>query len=288
MLGKLFKHEWKATSRMGLLMLAALAIVTLLGVLGFAMPFSNVIGETTVYGTDEDSWGMIISMIIAMATMMIYILTLMGVVYGMLIYMGVHFYKTLYSDEGYLTHTLPVTPRQLIISKVLNGGIWYALITVGMSVSVIILGTAMLISTGEVIGFSEELGVVWQEFQEVIKSEMGAEVIHVMISLVLVLAVAPFSSMMTLMGALTIGQLASKYRALMGILAYFGISMLNGVISYIISMIVSFSSMAIADATNSSISIAVTYDASLVTSLIMLVVFYFVTHGILSKKLNME
>ncbi len=286
MLKKLFKYEWKTTSKMGGLMLLALVAVTLLGVVGFALPFSTLT-ESSSY-SDEETIGTIITMIVTMSTMMVYILTLMGVVYGMLIYMGVHFYKTMYSDEGYLTHTLPVTPRQLIISKVTNAGIWYALISIGMGISIVILMVAMMLSMSGAMGFQEELGEMWKDLLYVLGSEMGFEIIHVIISLILVMIITPISTMMTLFGAITIGQLASKYRALMGILAYFGICMVNGIISYIISMVCTFGGMAVSSVTNTAPSIAMTYDASLVTSVIMLIVFYFVSHHILSKKLNME
>ena len=66
---------------------------------------------------------------------------------------------------------------------------------------------------------------------------LSFEVVHIIGSMLLALIVTPFSTMMTLFGAITIGQLASKYRALMGILAYFGVSVINGVVSYIISFL---------------------------------------------------
>lgn len=286
MLGKLFKYEWKTTGKMGLLMLAALGIVTLLGVLGFVLPVSTM-SKAPSY-SDEDSIAMILTTLVAMVTMMVYVVTLMGVVYGMMIYLGVHFYKTMYSDEGYLTLTLPVTPRQLIISKVLNGGIWYAIICVGMGLSIIILSVAMMFSLGNAMDVSvdmqKEIGMVFTELW----NEMNFEVVHIIVSVILMLIVTPFSAMMTLFGAITIGQLASKYRALMGILVYFGISMVNGIVSYVISFLLNMGNFVVADAMNSTPSLAVSYDATLITSTIMLVVFYFVSHNILNKKLNME
>ncbi len=40
------------------------------------------------------------------------------------IMLAVRIYKNLYSDEGYLTFTLPATAKQHILSKVLCGAIW--------------------------------------------------------------------------------------------------------------------------------------------------------------------
>lgn len=286
MLGKLFKYEWKATSKMGLLMLAAIGIVTLLGVLGFVLPIASM--ETKYSYADEDSIQMILTTLVSMVTIMVYIITLMGVVYGMMIFLGVHFYKTMYSDEGYLTMTLPVTPRQLIISKVLNGGIWYAIVYFAMGISVIVLMVAMMFAMGTAVDPSvdmqREMGMVFAEIWDV----LNIEIIHIIVSVLLMLIITPVSAMMMLFGAITIGQLASKYRALMGILVYFGISMVNGVINYIIGFVMNMGSYAVASVTNTMPSLAISYDASVLASVIMAVVFYFVSHHILSKKLNME
>jgi len=286
MLGKLFKYEWKTVSKMGLLMLAAIGIVTLLGVIGFALPMSNM--ENNYAYSDEDSIGVILNTLVAMVTIMVYIVTLMGVVYGMMIYLGVHFYKTMYSDEGYLTMTFPVTPRQLIISKVLNGSIWYGIVCVAMGISVIILMMAMMFFMGTAMDvpadMQKEMSVFFQELWEV----FGIEVVHMIVSVLLMLILTPVSGMMMLFGAITIGQLASKYRALVGILVYFGISVVSSIVAYIISFILNIGSFAVASATDGIPSMTASYDAAVITYLIMAVILYFVSHNILNKKLNME
>lgn len=51
----------------------------------------------------------------------------------------VRYYKHFFSDEGYLTFTLPVKRRVLFTSKVLNGVIWQALTVIVIAFSVIIM-----------------------------------------------------------------------------------------------------------------------------------------------------
>lgn len=291
MLRKLLKYEWKNTGKMSLLMLAALGVVTLLGVIGFVLPVSSLTGRGSY--ADDSTWGTLISVIVAMSTLMVYILILFGVTYGMLIYMGVHFYKTMYSDEGYLTHTLPVTPAQLIISKVLNGGIWYGLVVILIGVSVLVLVVAMLISLSGTANFAKEAEALWRELFFVFRDNLSGQMIHIMVSFLLIMLITPFSTMMSLLAAITIGQLASKYRAFMGILAYFGICVANGMVSYIASIIGSFgnrvvSGMNEAIGMNKVSNLTLTYDTSVITTIVMSVLLYFVTHMILTKKLNME
>ena len=286
MLGKLFKHEWKRTSKMGSLMLVGILVMTLLGVLGFSLPFSYAI-QNEEFGRGDET-GFVIMIMIAVATMIVYMMTLMGVVYGMLIYMGVHMYKTTYSDEGYLTHTLPVTSHQIILSKVLNAGIWYVLVSICMMLSIVVLIFSMLFFMEGADGFAREMNVMWNDLADLYAVSTGFQVARGILTVLLMFLVTPFSTMMILFGSLSIGQLASKYRAVMGILAYFGVCMVNSVISYIIQMVTMFGNSFGAAMTNTEMNPMAVYDGTIITSALMMVGFYFVSHAIISKKLNLE
>ena len=48
------------------------------------------------------------------------------------------FYKNLYTDEGYLTFTLPVTRKQILFSKTLNAFIWLALQGILIAIAMLI------------------------------------------------------------------------------------------------------------------------------------------------------
>ena len=50
------------------------------------------------------------------------------------------FYRTVYGDEGYLTHTLPVKSRDIIISKTVSAFLWIVLSAVVAFASVMIIG----------------------------------------------------------------------------------------------------------------------------------------------------
>lgn len=286
MLGKLFKHEWKRTSKLGTLMLLAILIMTFLGVLGFSLPFSYLIQNEAFNNSDDATF--VIWMFVIAATMIVYMMTLMGVVYGMFIYMGIHMYKTTYSDEGYLTHTLPVTARQIILSKVLNAGIWYTLVSISMVVSIMILVFSMMFMMEGAGDFAREWNMMWSEMANVYDAATTFRTVRALLTMLLMFLITPFSGMMTLFGALSIGQLASKYKALMGILVYFGICMVNSVISYIIQLVTMFGNGISAAMTNTEMNPMAAYDGVIVTSVLMLIGFYFVSHAIITKKLNLE
>lgn len=78
----------------------------------------------------------------------VYTVEMLGIVLSMVAIIGsavvtevllfIRFYKNLYSDEGYLTFTLPVTRKQLLFSKTANAMLWTVLHILLLSVALII------------------------------------------------------------------------------------------------------------------------------------------------------
>ena len=57
----------------------------------------------------------------------VYVLFIFAIVVATYVYLAIRFQKNLFSDEGYLTHTLPVSPTKLIWSKMLVAWAWIAI-----------------------------------------------------------------------------------------------------------------------------------------------------------------
>lgn len=122
MLGKLIKYEWKSIYKLCSILLGAMILTSLLGCIILRTPLVvELFRSSSSIAYTEMQQTALVLMIMAGAVM--YVLILMAVTYGILIYMGVHFYKSMYTDEGYLTHTLPVTGQQLLNSKIPVSGI---------------------------------------------------------------------------------------------------------------------------------------------------------------------
>lgn len=291
MLGKLIKHEWKSIYKMGSLMLLAMLVVTLLGCVVLRMPW--VVDLISDEGTMGDVQSVIL-MLTMVISFILYIFLLVGVSYGIMIYLGVNFYKSMYSQQGYLTNTLPVTPNQLLFSKTLVAGIWYLLIEVAVCVSIFALVWACLTGIANSLGtyggaeFWKELG---EEIELVFQSELGSELTYFIVYMVLAVLITPFATMITLFAALTIGQLSSKHKALIGVLAYFGICIANTVIVSIVQVIstMKFSMESIANPNVAgTMNMTGSYNVTLVLQVVVSVVLYWAAHKILSTKLNME
>ena len=96
MLKKLFKYEFKSTAKIMLILYAILIVTT-------------AVGSVVLYSLDLDQAGESkLASILSVSAIVLYILAIFAVLIVMYVYLCVHFYRTMYSAQGYLTHTLPV------------------------------------------------------------------------------------------------------------------------------------------------------------------------------------
>ena len=114
MLTKLISHEWKDTFKVPVLLLTITVLLS-----AASLVYFSVADQATA---DIDLNVRNFVLYIA------YILILSGLSMILTIYFAIRFYKNLYTDEGYLMHTLPVKPWMLIVSKLTIGTIWFYLI----------------------------------------------------------------------------------------------------------------------------------------------------------------
>lgn len=288
MLGKLIKYEWKSVYKIGCVLLLTIFAVTLLGSIMMRMPFvTDVFAATNGngYASDQQAFITLFGMTVSFV---LYVLLLVGAIYGITIYLGVHFYKTMYTDEGYLTHTLPVTPHQILISKILVGGLWQIIINVTMILSVAVLvtvfGGTIFQSTHTDMSIFEVWEQIGEGFMELNYLLGSGAFRHYIIGMILLLLTTPFTGLMTMFGAFTLGQTSSKHKVMMGILCYVGLLFITNILKAMVQMLIAF---AVQDIDGNTI-LVVQNDALVIVSVILGVVMYFVSHLIISKHLNLE
>lgn len=102
MLGKLIKHDLKATSRVIPFIYLSIAVLGLVGFIGLWMR--------------KEAIGFIACFIMMFAGLGAYVATL--------ILLAVRFHKSMFGREGYLTLTLPVSTGQLLLSKSISSLVW--------------------------------------------------------------------------------------------------------------------------------------------------------------------
>lgn len=297
MLGKLMKYEWKNIWKAGTLMLLGMLVVTVIGCVVLRMPGGVVTGlldNNDINATQ--SWFVLSSFV---ATLILYVIMLLASTWGMLIFFGIRFYRSMYTDEGYLSHTLPVTANQLFLSKVLVSGVWYLFITIGIGISVVALIVSLmtgLLNIGELSSvLTQYNGNIWEfmadafyELGRTYEEEMGINLSHYVITLLLTYVAGPFITMVTLFGALTIGQLSSKHKGLMGILAYAGLTILSSIIGSTVQSAFMFGTNVMSSSGGFSVTTNMAYDINVITSLLIAAIMYGVSYYIMNRKLNLD
>lgn len=222
MLGKLLRHEWKAVWKVPMLLFGVLMIMAVMAGLTFSLPI-----------WDSEWIGLPLSGI--MLLMMFYF-SLIGVSMGISIYFAVRYYKNMFTDEGYLTHTLPVTTNQLLLSKVITMCGWELIASIAVILSLILFGgTAVLSLIPKDSSFAREIleGIdeifraipeLWRipEFRGI--NGYGASMVAAMIASV-------FSNTMLVIGSVTLGQMARRHRVLGAVGAYFAIQMVMSIVT---------------------------------------------------------
>ena len=291
------KYEWKNIWKAGTLMLLGMLVVTVIGCVVLRMPGGVVTGlldNNDINATQ--SWFVLSSFV---ATLILYVIMLLASTWGMLIFLGIRFYRSMYTYEGYLSHTLPVTANQLFLSKVLVSGVWYLFITIGIGISVVALIVSLmtgLLNIGELSSvLTQYNGNIWEfmadafyELGRTYEEEMGINLSHYVITLLLTYVAGPFITMVTLFGALTIGQLSSKHKGFMGILAYAGLTILSSIIGSTVQSAFMFGTNVMSSSGGFSVTTNMAYDINVITSLLIAAIMYGVSYYIMNRKLNLD
>lgn len=278
MLGKLLKHEWRATWKVPTLLISLNILCSLAAGLSFALPI-----------WDSDWVGLPIS---AVMVLMLFYFAIIGSTLGITIYMAVRYYKNMYTDEGYLTHTLPVTARQLFLTKVINMCAWSLLSMVSVFVGIMVfLGLVLIFVAPDGYTLGEALAELTSEVIPMLDEPMmkGWQLFGVIMFLFLFISI--FSGTMMITGAVNIGQMMRRHRILGAVAAYFLIYMVVQTISLVIMFPMMFG-MAFKLENTDEISLFAVYNpmygAMMIVYLVVGVVLYFVSEYLLRKKLELE
>ena len=287
MLGKLIKHEYKSTYKVYGGLLLVVVMVTLLSILSLKAPMwtSMLASRTAQRITSLD--------VLAIIMLITYIFTLIGIVWAFIIYSGVHFYRTMYTEQGYLTHTLPVNSHQIFVSKIIISGVWYLIINIAILVSIVawlyMLINNIYVGSGEGSSLWALMMDNREAFAKMMKEIFGSKIGSEVVTLLLITPISLISAITILFGAITIGQLSQKHKVLMSIVSYIVItiviSIIQGIISFPITIRQSFELMA--NDVN-SLGIGASTWVSVIVSLIAAISLYFISNYIVTKKLNLE
>ena len=205
MLTKLISHEWKDTFKVPALLLTITVLLSAASLVYFS------VADQASAGTDLN----VRNFVLYIAC----ILILSGLSMILIIYFAIRFYKNLYTDEGYLMHTLPVKPWMLIVSKLTIGTIWFYLIDL-LLVGAITLITLIALPTMAYFSPEDllELRTMFQSYHTIFT------VPSILFLAIPVMIISSVFSLLTIYASISLGQLFSSHKVLASILCYLGLS----------------------------------------------------------------
>lgn len=262
MLGKLLKYEWKGTLLLLPLNLALIGM-TLIG---------KVMLAADVFSIDNTFVQVMMVILVGM-----YFLAMIVIASISFIYLIVRFYKTVYTDEGYLLHTLPVTVHEIIWSKLLIAVFWTVINALVLCLSVWILLAGEISAT--------DFRTAWYYITEALWIETGFSAGYWIAYFMIASLVGVFYSFLAFFGCISLGQLFGTHRVVGAVASYAGI--------YAVTQVLSGIWMAINNtmdkmAYDPAAYMNTTLLFSLVFSIVGSVILYFVSSYMMSRKLNLE
>ena len=261
MLGKLIKHELKATTKLMLPIYLVLAVFTIM--------FRIVLSLDVFHGVF-----VFIPAIITIG----FVFCIIAVIIVSIVIIIVRFYKNLVKDEGYLMFTLPVKPYQLINSKLIVATLWTIASLAATALAIFIVVTT---HTG-----LDEIMNGFQAFINGLNDAFGAYGILFITELIVLILLSIINSILFVYVSIAIGQLFNGHKLLGAILSYVAI---NVVLQIGGSILLVMAGLLFEDYIYSINSVPqFIFPITIVMTLLLSAAYYLITDFIFRKKLNLD
>ena len=280
MFAKLLKYDMRATKRYALPIFILLVCLTVVGMIDGAVLVSSIDNNMSDETFLPDF--LTAASIFSLLFIIFAIIAVSAIISIMIV---VEYYKSTVTDEAYLTFTLPVKSKQILLSKTVNGAIWTLAFAVASIISIILILIVMAIFTptsgnytpGEIVGDFMELG----EALFTLTMAVIYGIMYIINSILLYFMAITLSSTIT-----------RKNRILCAIGCIIGVNFAYGIINNVIDMIISLIGIGIMSGTGGSAegTILASGITLLVRSVIIAgfsVLFFYFTNKMLDKKLNL-
>lgn len=233
MFSRLMKYEWRANAPLfGILSLAVCGI----GVAA-TLVLRLLVSDRVTSSYDESVFGVILPLMMGVFLVFCAIAVCVYLV-AIQVLSLYRFYKHKFTDEGYLTFTLPVTVTQIFWSSFLSMLLWLVIsvaVAAGVVALVVLVGTARgtLINTVLLHELAQMLPIIFEDLiplGEVIPASY-------LVAMGLQALVAPFYPLFIPMACITIGAvLAKKHKILASFGIYYGVNFVIGNLSSVASI----------------------------------------------------
>ncbi|HJA92266.1 MAG TPA: ABC transporter permease [Candidatus Eisenbergiella merdipullorum] len=277
MLSRLIRHEWKETWRIPAISCIVILALTLVCFICFRRMQPPADASAINAG--------------AFVIMMLYCLLVSCIGIVMTIFIAIRFYRNLYTEEGYLMHTLPVTPRQLVVSKMLVAVLWMfvlSLLTLWAICCILLFGVPAMVNV--------DMTIVGQFLRQYFPQIFGMGPVAFLLFYVVLSLVSSFSGVLLVYAAISLGQLFSRHKVMASILCYIGFSMLIQTVTTLL-MTPSLTRLVLTeDLVETTTGIPAYFGSymreilllSMAGSAICAVISYILTEYIMSRQLNLD
>ncbi len=235
MLGKLLKYDLKSTFKYWWIL-----AITSFGASIFGGICFNVFYKSLSNGDASSEFGAFLS-IFAMLGFIMTVIVLAAFIVVSEIFIYIRFFKSFFSDEGYLTFTLPVKRHQLLTSKLLMAFITELCTIVLYTVEMIILfsfGFSAMFSDLGINSFTEVFTVFSELGKLIFTPENAIAIVFLLIYLLEILlmcALSMFFMILVTFACITFGAvIAKKHKVLAAIGIYYLVSSTISSIPYIV------------------------------------------------------
>ncbi len=285
MLRKLLKYEW-----MGLRFPLMIMMIVLAG---------TMVLTCCVILTINPKLDQTIAWYSAMALMLSFFLYYFGIIgctIGTTLIVVVRFYKTCYTDQGYLTHTLPATAYQILNSKLLAAVLTQLLMIISIMLSIFIIlqvGIRHVFSFIPEYSYAElydQLSFQLSLIAESFVKDFGIRISYWIAYLVIYSVIGITANIITLFGCVSLGQLYAKHRVIGAICAYFIVQFVMFIVGYI-SALPMYTKMLTGSYSRDVTIFGImspTMNLSLFATILLAVGMYFANVHMMTKRLNLE
>lgn len=274
MLSKLIKHEWRNVSKMLIVINSFTVVMTIIGCISAYSPLwhSNV----------ENIW------LLGISVFVVYYITIIVVSFSSMIYLAVRFYKNMYTDEGYLMHTLPVTPRQLILSKGIVATVWSLITSALIVLSIMSLGACFVLNLSDELNYVHTVFDLFPYLVEMLEEVFDMQFVSLVIWFIIYSILGTISGISMIYGAVSLGQLFTKHKVMGAFPSYFGIYMAIQTVTSVLMTPITTKIMLTGEPLSMSGFLNPILFASLILSVVIGIALYILTEYIMTKKLNLD
>ncbi len=265
MVKKLFKHEVHALWRSMIPIWAILGGVSILGRL--IQLFEQ---ETVAYN------------IISGSAVFFYVISLVACIVCPFVFAVTRFHRNLFSGEGYLSFTLPVSTNQHIWVKLIVAVITELVTLVAAAVSVILVTFGeVTVEIGKAISYLFKLGV----------RQWGAHLPLYMVEALIGMIVLFAVETLLFYACICIGQQSKKNRILAAVGAYFGVYFIQqviGTIALLVGAQIDWQPLWVWVAEHPFATAHIVLCGGIMVYALVGGLFYFISHRLISRRLNLE